>query len=98
MIRYTLYFGTNSKEKDFSEDIELALLNNELGFEDLSGYTIYSAMGYYDNTKEKCYVLIHFGNEDSEIIIKKICKNYKEKFKQESILVTKEDVSVINDD
>jgi hypothetical protein len=90
MFKYTLYLGTTSKEKDFSEDIELAFMNNELGFEALDGYTLYSGIGYYQGTKEKCHVLTHFGHLTSEDIIKKICIAYKDKFKQESILMTRE--------
>lgn len=96
MIKYTLYLGTVSKDKDFSEDIELAILNDELSFSKLDGYTLYGAAGYYEGIKEKCYVLTHFSsNPNSEKIIEEICEKYKKKFNQESVLVVKEQVESI---
>ena len=99
MINTLIYFGTDIEnetvvsDKQFDEflDVELA--------DKVDGFSVSEITGYWKGTKEKTKIVSIFHEEEDYNLIRllhKIALNYKDKFKQESVLIVKQKLESVD--
>lgn len=81
MKMYRIY--TENKNRSQIEQ----LVNNHF-----SGFTVYAAIGYWEEEKEKSLIIEVLGNEEDYNEIKTVCANIRDYNLQQSVLLTCQEV------
>ena len=93
MINTLIYFGTDIENESIVSDEKFdEFLDVELA-DKVDGFSVSEIKGYWKGTKEKTKIVsILHEEEDYNLIslLHKIALNYKDKFKQESVLIVKQ--------
>jgi hypothetical protein len=93
MINTLIYFGTDIKNETVVSDKQFdKFLDVELA-DKVDGFSVSEITGYWKGTKEKTKIVsILHPKEDINFIhlSNKIALNYKNKFQQESVLITRQ--------
>tara|TARA_R100000234_G_scaffold107851_2_gene79077 strand:- start:781 stop:1086 length:306 start_codon:yes stop_codon:yes gene_type:complete len=99
MINTLIYFGTDIKNKAVVSDKQFNnFLDTELANE-IEGFSVSEITGYWKGTKEKTKVvsILHEKNDINYInVVNKIALKYKTKFKQESVLITRQEPNSVD--
>ena len=95
MVEYKIYFGRNiGQDRQVSREAfgQFQLTKITPRF---AGYTVLDGIGIWQDTQENMFLVVILADADEVSKIEEICQEYKELYKQECVLYTKQTVESV---